>query len=237
MATVGQDRAHCRARAPQYGQHINQQGRVSQLDKNSLWRGLSKPSPTEQGKGTAVLPEPLCRDTRRVHSMTQKPSLCPPATHPREVLCPQGSVPAVHGASCAPGRALALAVGRGAEREVVTEQEQGVEALEPLQRPRQQRDGDHGSCRGEVCHQLLKARNPPQQLRHQPQLQSHVAEVLHTVQGRVQQEGQRLHQGMGQLCYGETWGRQHREGGLGHILAEQEKGKENSLQPQALLGG
>lgn len=119
---------------------------------------------------------------------------------------------------------LALAVGRGAECEVVAEQEQGVEALEPLQRLRQQRDSDGGSHVGEVCHQLLKARNPPQQLRHQPQLQRHVAEVLRAVQGRIQQEGERLHQGMGQLCYRETWEQRHREDGLVPILPKQEKG-------------
>lgn len=119
---------------------------------------------------------------------------------------------------------LALAVRRGAEREVVTEQEQGVEALEPLQRLRQQRDGDSSSRVGEVCHQLLKARNPPQQLGHEPQLQRHVAEVLRAVWGRVQQEGERLHQGMGQLCYRETWEQQHSEDGLVPILPKQDKG-------------
>lgn len=137
----------------------------------------------------------------------------------------------MHGASCIPPCALALAVRHGAEREVVAEQEQGVKALEPLQRLRQQRDGDRGSRVGEVCHQLLKPRNPPQQLGHEPQLQGHVAEVLHTVQGRVQQEGKRLHQGMGQLCYRETWGQQHSGAGLVSILAKQEKGKENSQPP------
>lgn len=67
---------------------------------------------------------------------------------------------AVHGASSVPPCPLALAVRRGAECEVVTEQEQGVKPLEPLQRLRQQRDSDCSSCVGEVCHQLLEPRNP-----------------------------------------------------------------------------
>lgn len=207
---------------------------VTAREKNSLWKGLSTSSPTEQGKGTAVLPEPPCRGAPSCPFHGAK-TISMSSGHAQQ----GGSVTAGHwilshrssSAWSVPRCALALAVGRGAECEVVAEQQQGVEALEPLQCLRQQRDSDSSARAGEVCHQLLKARNPPQQLRHQPQLQRHVAEVLHAVQGRVQQEGERLHQGMGQLCYWETWGQQHSEDGLGHILAKQEKGKENSQPP------
>lgn len=68
---------------------------------------------------------------------------------------------------------------------MVAQQKQGVEALQPLQSLGQPRDGDGVSRVGEVSDELLKSRNPAQQLRHDSQLQSHVAEVLHTVQGRV----------------------------------------------------
>lgn len=88
----------------------------------------------------------------------QRPSLCPPAMHTREDMWLQATagssltrVP-VHGASSVPPCPLALVVGRRAGCEVVAEQEQGVEALEPLQRLRQQRDGDRASGMPEVCH-------------------------------------------------------------------------------------
>lgn len=80
---------------------------------------------------------------------------------------------------------LALAALDLAESKVVAQQEQGVEALQPLQSLGQPRDGDGVSRVGEVGDELLKSRNPAQQLRHDSQLQSHVAEVLHAVQGRV----------------------------------------------------
>lgn len=148
------------------------------------------PQPLEQGK--AVLPgTPVQR-----HPIVSFHSISMSSCHAHQggyVAATAGSSltrVAVRGAPRVPPCPLALAVGRGAGCEVVTEQEQGVEALEPLQRLRQQRDGDRASRVPEVCHQLLKARNPAQHLGHEPQLQGHVAEVLHTVQGRVQQEGE-----------------------------------------------
>lgn len=72
---------------------------------------------------------------------------------------------------------------------MIAEQEQGIEPLEPLQSLGQERDGDGVSRVGEVSDELLKSRYPSQQLGRDPQLQRHMAEVLHTVQGRVQQEG------------------------------------------------
>lgn len=86
-------------------------------------------------------------------------------------------------------RPLALAALSLAERKVVAEQEQGIKPLEPLQSLGQEWDGDRISRAGEVSDKLLKSRYPSQQLGCDPQFQGHVAEVLHTVQGRVQQEG------------------------------------------------
>lgn len=96
----------------------------------------------------------------------------------------------VPGASSVPSpSSLALAALSLAERKVVAEQEQGIKPLEPLQSLGQEWDGDRISRVGEVSDELLKSRHPSQQLGCDPQFQGHVAEVLHTVQGRVQQEG------------------------------------------------
>ena len=59
---------------------------------------------------------------------------------------------------------LALVALSLAEHEVVTEQEQGIEPLEPLQSLGQEWDGDCVSRVSKVSDELLKSRYPPQQL-------------------------------------------------------------------------